>query len=99
MAQALASQLLDCSAACRRLEGPGFVETPKPGLACQISVRSERVGASSTSTPIIVQAVGSGPGRDLAARTADLIFTAASSLEVAREFLEDMRTRAAAFGP
>lgn len=48
--------------------------------------------------PVIVQAGGSGPGRALAARTADMIFTAASSLEVAREFRADMRGRAAAFG-
>ncbi|MBT0669544.1 LLM class flavin-dependent oxidoreductase [Novosphingobium profundi] len=48
--------------------------------------------------PIIVQAGGSGAGRALAARTADLIFTAARSLEVAQEFYADMKARAAAFG-
>ncbi|WP_039389603.1 LLM class flavin-dependent oxidoreductase [Novosphingobium sp. MBES04] len=48
--------------------------------------------------PIIVQAGGSEAGRALAARTADLIFTAARSLEVAREFYTDMKRRAALFG-
>ena len=48
--------------------------------------------------PIIVQAGGSGPGRALAARTADLIFTAARSLEIGQEFYADMKARAEAFG-
>lgn len=48
--------------------------------------------------PIIVQAGGSDAGRALAARTADLIFTAARSLEVGQEFYADMKARAAALG-
>jgi FMN-dependent oxidoreductase (nitrilotriacetate monooxygenase family) len=48
--------------------------------------------------PIIVQAGGSGPGRALSARTADMIFTAANSLDAAKEFYADMKQRAAGFG-
>jgi FMN-dependent oxidoreductase (nitrilotriacetate monooxygenase family) len=48
--------------------------------------------------PVIVQAGGSGAGRALAARTSDMIFTAANSLEAARTFYSDMKQRAAAFG-
>ncbi|MGA1797204.1 LLM class flavin-dependent oxidoreductase [Sphingomonas sp. 4RDLI-65] len=48
--------------------------------------------------PIIVQAGGSGVGRALAARTADLIFTAQSTLEGAKTFYDDMKQRAVGFG-
>ncbi len=48
--------------------------------------------------PVIVQAGGSGVGRALAARTADMIFTAANSLEAAKTFYDDMKQRAAGFG-
>jgi len=48
--------------------------------------------------PVIVQAGGSEAGRQLAARTADLIFTAQNSLASAQRFYADMKRRAAAFG-
>lgn len=48
--------------------------------------------------PIIVQAGGSPPGRGLAARTADMIFTAQNSLESAIAFYADMKQRAVVFG-
>lgn len=48
--------------------------------------------------PIIVQAGGSGPGRELAARTADMIFTAQPDIAKAKLFYADMKARAAAFG-
>jgi alkanesulfonate monooxygenase SsuD/methylene tetrahydromethanopterin reductase-like flavin-dependent oxidoreductase (luciferase family) len=48
--------------------------------------------------PVIVQAGGSGVGRALAARTADMIFTAQNSLASAKTFYEDMKQRAVGFG-
>lgn len=56
------------------------------------------IGRPPQGHPIIVQAGGSGPGRDLAARTADMIFTAANSLDAAKTFYADMKQRAAEFG-
>jgi len=56
------------------------------------------VGRPPQGHPIIVQAGGSGAGRALAARTADMIFTAQSSLESAKAFYGDMKQRATAFG-
>jgi FMN-dependent oxidoreductase (nitrilotriacetate monooxygenase family) len=56
------------------------------------------VGRPPQGHPIIVQAGGSGPGRALSARTADLIFTAQSTLSKAQEFYADMKQRATAFG-
>ena len=47
--------------------------------------------------PVIVQAGGSGVGRALAARTADMIFTAANSLDAAKAFYADMKERAVGF--
>ncbi len=55
------------------------------------------IGRPPQGHPIIVQAGGSGAGRALSARTADLIFTAVNSLESAKEFYADMKQRAAAF--
>jgi alkanesulfonate monooxygenase SsuD/methylene tetrahydromethanopterin reductase-like flavin-dependent oxidoreductase (luciferase family) len=48
--------------------------------------------------PIVAQAGTSEVGRNLAARTADLVFTAQLSLEDAREFYADVKARVAAYG-
>ncbi|MDE1150847.1 MAG: LLM class flavin-dependent oxidoreductase [Azospirillaceae bacterium] len=56
------------------------------------------VGRPPQGHPIIVQAGGSGAGRALSARTADMIFTAANSLKAAKDFYADMKQRAAGFG-
>lgn len=56
------------------------------------------IGRPPQGHPIIVQAGGSGPGRALSARTADLIFTAASSLDAAKTFYADLKERAVGFG-
>lgn len=48
--------------------------------------------------PVIAQAGSSEAGRDLAARTADLVFTAQLELTEAREFYADMRGRLHRFG-
>ena len=48
--------------------------------------------------PVIVQAGQSGPGRDLAARYAEVIFTANQKLEDAQEFYRDVKGRLAKYG-
>lgn len=48
--------------------------------------------------PVIAQAGASGPGKDLAARIADIIFVASSTFEGTKEFGEDVRARAAKLG-
>lgn len=53
---------------------------------------------SPQGRPVIFQAGSSGPGRDLAARHADVVFTAQNTLEAAVAFRADLRDRAAALG-
>jgi FMN-dependent oxidoreductase (nitrilotriacetate monooxygenase family) len=48
--------------------------------------------------PVLVQAGGSPHGRDLAARYAEVIFTAQPDIEEAKAFRREMHTRMAAFG-
>jgi len=48
--------------------------------------------------PIIVQAGASGPGRELAARVADVIFAAHQTVEEATSFYSDVKARASKFG-
>jgi FMN-dependent oxidoreductase (nitrilotriacetate monooxygenase family) len=48
--------------------------------------------------PIVAQAGSSGPGRALAARSADVIFTAQASLEEAKAFYDDVKGRTALHG-
>jgi FMN-dependent oxidoreductase (nitrilotriacetate monooxygenase family) len=56
------------------------------------------VPRSPQGRPIIAQAGASGPGRDLAARIADLVFLASSTIEEAKTFGYDLRSRAIAQG-
>jgi FMN-dependent oxidoreductase (nitrilotriacetate monooxygenase family) len=48
--------------------------------------------------PVIAQAGSSGPGRDLAARTADVVFTAQVELTEAKAFYDDLKARMASHG-
>lgn len=48
--------------------------------------------------PVLYQAGSSGTGRDLAARFADVVFTAQNTKSAAQEFRADVRKRVAAFG-
>ena len=48
--------------------------------------------------PIIVQSGSSGPGQQLAARTADVVFTAHQTLESAQAFYRELKGRLARFG-
>ena len=56
------------------------------------------VSRSAQGRPVIVQAGSSEAGRALAARTADVVFTAQSSLEDARAFYADLKDRLPAYG-
>lgn len=48
--------------------------------------------------PVLVQAGSSGPGKDLAARTAEIVFTANQTLAEAAEFYGDLKARLPRFG-
>ncbi len=56
------------------------------------------MGRSPQGRPVIFQAGSSEPGRALAARTADVVFTLQSDIDEARAFRDDIRARTAAFG-
>ncbi len=56
------------------------------------------VSRSPQGRPIIVQAGASEKGRDFAAASAELVFTAANNISDAREFYKDVKGRAAAMG-
>jgi FMN-dependent oxidoreductase (nitrilotriacetate monooxygenase family) len=53
---------------------------------------------SPQGRPVIFEAGSSSVGRDLAARTADVVFTAQHTIEGAVEFRTDIRRRAAEYG-
>lgn len=48
--------------------------------------------------PVIAQAGGSGPGRDLGARIADIIYTGQKDKKIAQDFYADMKARVAEVG-
>ena len=56
------------------------------------------VSRTPQGRPIVAQAGSSEPGRELAARTADLVFTAQTELAAAQEFYADVKGRTARFG-
>ena len=56
------------------------------------------VARSPQGRPVVVQAGASEPGRDLAARTAEVIFTASQSLGDAQSFYADVKGRLGKFG-
>ncbi|MCA0048985.1 LLM class flavin-dependent oxidoreductase [Mesorhizobium sp. B283B1A] len=53
---------------------------------------------SPQGAPVMVQAGASDVGRDLAARTADVVFTAAQTFEEAKAFYDDLKGRMATYG-
>jgi FMN-dependent oxidoreductase (nitrilotriacetate monooxygenase family) len=53
---------------------------------------------SPQGRPILYQSGSSGPGRDLAARVADAVFTPQNTIAAAKEFRTDVRRRAEAHG-
>ncbi len=56
------------------------------------------VARSPQGRPVIAQAGTSDTGRDLAARTADLVFTAQLSIDDAKAYYADVKARAARYG-
>jgi N-acetyl-S-(2-succino)cysteine monooxygenase len=56
------------------------------------------VACSPQGRPVLVQAGASGTGRDVAARLAELVFTAATTFEQAKEFYADVIARLPRFG-
>ncbi|MDF2723597.1 MAG: nitrilotriacetate monooxygenase [Paenibacillus sp.] len=56
------------------------------------------VPRSPQGRPVLIQAGSSDTGRDFAASSAEVIFTAQPSVEGARQFYADMRARAQRFG-
>ena len=56
------------------------------------------VQRSQQGRPVIVQAGGSEDGRELAAETAEVIFTVQQQMNAAREFYADVKQRAARYG-
>jgi FMN-dependent oxidoreductase (nitrilotriacetate monooxygenase family) len=53
---------------------------------------------SPQGRPIIAQAGSSEPGKELAARTADVVFTAQTEIGKARAFMQDLKGRMAKYG-
>jgi FMN-dependent oxidoreductase (nitrilotriacetate monooxygenase family) len=56
------------------------------------------VGRSLQGQPVIVQAGSSEPGKELAARTAEVVFTAQNTLAEAQAFYADLKGRMAKYG-
>ncbi|MDU0155988.1 LLM class flavin-dependent oxidoreductase [Bacillus cabrialesii] len=56
------------------------------------------VSRTPQGQPVIIQAGSSGDGKALAARTAEVIFTAQNHLESAQEFYQSIKEQAAEFG-
>lgn len=56
------------------------------------------VARSPQGRPVIVQAGSSETGRELAAQTAEVVFTAQTSLAAARDFYSDLKGRLGTFG-
>ncbi len=53
---------------------------------------------SPQGRPLMVQAGASDAGKNLAARTADVVFTAAQTMQEAQDYYGDLKSRMAAFG-
>ena len=56
------------------------------------------VPRSPQGSPVIIQAGASEPGRELAAETAEIVFTADRDIERGRQFYTDLKQRLAKFG-
>jgi FMN-dependent oxidoreductase (nitrilotriacetate monooxygenase family) len=56
------------------------------------------VARSPQGRPVMVQAGGSEPGKELAAETAEMVYTVQSDFEAGREFYADLKGRMAKYG-
>jgi len=84
-------------------EGGRFVDAtrvlPINHAGAQFSIRGpSTLPRSAQGAPVLFQAGSSDAGRNLAARTADAVFTAQNTLAGAVEFRRDLRARAKEFG-
>jgi FMN-dependent oxidoreductase (nitrilotriacetate monooxygenase family) len=80
-----------------------FVDTDKFHLLNHVGPHFQvrgplNIGRPPQGYPVIVQAGASEPGRELAARTAEVIFTANLVIEDAQAFYADVKSRLARFG-
>jgi FMN-dependent oxidoreductase (nitrilotriacetate monooxygenase family) len=56
------------------------------------------VSRTPQGRPVVAQAGSSEPGKELAAKTADVVFTAQTELRAAQEFYADVKSRTARYG-
>lgn len=56
------------------------------------------IGRSPQGQPVILQAGGSGPGQELAAKSADVVFSVTQDLDDARVFYRSVKDRLAGYG-
>lgn len=56
------------------------------------------IGRSPQGQPIVLQAGGSGPGQELAAKSADVVFSVTQDLDEARAFYRSLKDRLAKYG-
>ncbi|MFK0333543.1 LLM class flavin-dependent oxidoreductase [Rhizobium sp. NPDC090275] len=56
------------------------------------------IGRSPQGQPIILQAGGSGPGQELAAKSADVVFSVTQDLDEARAFYRSVKDRLSKYG-
>ncbi len=56
------------------------------------------VARSPQGMPVMVQAGGSAPGRELAARVADMVYSVQGGIDSSRDFYADLKGRMAAYG-
>ncbi|MEK5057421.1 monooxygenase [Paenibacillus sp. FSL H7-0326] len=56
------------------------------------------IARSTQGLPVVFQAGSSDSGRNLAAKTADAVFTGPDTIEEAKQFYKDVKQRAAAYG-
>ncbi|WP_158914167.1 LLM class flavin-dependent oxidoreductase [Caulobacter sp. S45] len=80
-----------------------FLDTGKFHLLAHVGPHFQvrgplNIGRPPQGYPVIVQAGASEPGRELAARTAEVIFTANLVIEDAREFYADVKARMTRYG-
>ncbi|SOC45303.1 FMN-dependent oxidoreductase (nitrilotriacetate monooxygenase family) [Rhizobium subbaraonis] len=56
------------------------------------------IGRSPQGQPVVLQAGGSGPGQELAAKSADVVFSVTQDLDEARAFYRSVKGRLAKYG-
>ncbi len=93
-------------------EPDAFIRDPESGINFDVSKQHVlnhkgkhfqvkgplNVACSPQGRPVLVQAGASGTGRDVAARLAEIVFTAQTVFEQGKEFYSDVRARVPKFG-